>query len=119
MGLVWDTVIPDRKIAVGKNGVFMYFASREIIAKVISDLHNILWKLVTVLPVLWSPLHILGYLGSKDDSLVPFSCVHFYSSYWNSEEWFQFQFYSQRRTPVIQNAICLLHSTGNPGCWAY
>lgn len=31
-----------QKIAVGKNGVFMYFASTEIIAKVISDLHNTL-----------------------------------------------------------------------------
>lgn len=90
-----------QKIAVGNNGVFMYFASKEIIAKVISDLYNTLWKLVTVLPlVLWSPLHILGYLGSKDDSLGPFSCVHFYSSYWNSEKLFQFQSYSCK-TPVI------------------
>lgn len=39
-----------QNIAVGKNGVFMYFPRTEIIARVISDLHNMLWKLVAVLP---------------------------------------------------------------------
>lgn len=35
-------------------------------------------------PVLWSPCTPLMLLGSKDDSLMPFSYIHFYSSYWNS-----------------------------------
>jgi len=56
MGLVWVTVVPDRRYAVGKSNVFMYFASTETLAKVISVLHNGLYKSVAIFPpVLWSP----------------------------------------------------------------
>lgn len=63
MGLAWVTVIPDRRYAIKKSNVFCH---TEILAGVISDLHNALWKFVALFPpVLWSPCPSHAVQGAK------------------------------------------------------
>lgn len=59
MGLVWDFCLGhsySRQKIHSWEEQCIYFASTEIPVKVISDLHNALWKFVALFPpVPWSP----------------------------------------------------------------